>query len=398
MNGKRKQVQVFDCTLRDGEQAPGVVFPMIEKVELGKALSRAGVKTLDASFPAVSEDERHALSCMAKSGLAARIGATVRSNPEEVDLAKECGAETVFIFLPVSDILIKHKLRISKDEVEKRVKEVCSYSSGSGLETFFVAEDSARQDYRRVARLIDLAAEAGANGAILCDTVGVLTPDGIREHVQGVIKSMKRSLVLGIHCHNDFGLATANTITAVLAGVEIVTCTITGIGERAGNAALEEVVVSLEELLNIDTGINLCALPDLAATVEKMSGFFQVPNKPIIGRNVFTHESGVHVKGILSNPICYEALSPERVGRKSSFVFGKHSGRSLVRHILSRNRISLSEERITQICHRIKKLKEHKSKESIEHMQRVLNDYYRDMIGIPEEDFWKIVEKVNPCA
>ncbi len=392
---EKRKVHIFDCTLREGEQAPGVIFRIKEKIELGKALSLAGVNTLDTGFPAVSEDEIQALRGMAKSGLTAKLGVTVRAVPQEIDLAKKHGAETVFIVMSVSDIHIKHKLGATRGVVEQQLKNICSHSSRLGLETFVVAEDSARQDCRWVARLCDLAADVGADGAILCDTVGILTPDGIRKHVQGVLNAMESSLALGIHCHNDFGMATANTITAVLSGVDIITCTVNGIGERAGNAALEEVVVTLEELLNIDTGIDLCALPSLANSVESMSGYFQAPDKPIVGRNVFTHESGMHVKGMIKNSLCYQAVSPKLIGRNEHFVFGKHSGRSLVRDKLTHLGISYSEKDITEICYRVKKEKENKPKDNIAHLQQTLENYYRKMI-ISDKEFFKIVKEVCP--
>ncbi len=387
---------VVDCTLRDGEQAPGVVFQVEEKRALGRALSEAGVHILDAAFPAVSSEECLALRRLADAGLGARVGATVRAIPWELELAREHGAEVVFVFHPVSDIHLRQRMTITRDELERRVASVCRHGARLGLRVFFVAEDSARQDEAWVAHLCDEAAAAGAEGAILCDTVGVFTPDRAGRHVGRVLDLMRRPIPLGIHCHNDFGLASANTLSAVAAGASIVTATVTGIGERAGNAALEEVVAALEELLGIGTGIDLTALPRLAEMVERFSGFFTSPTKPIVGRNVFSHESGVHVHGMLADPRCYEALPPERVGRSSRLVLGKHSGKSLVRLLLLRRGIEPDEEMVAAILDRVKETKQGKSKRRFAAVRRDLESHYETLIGLSDREFQRIVEELTP--
>jgi 3-isopropylmalate/(R)-2-methylmalate dehydratase large subunit len=390
----QRSIQIVDCTLRDGEQAPGIAFTLDEKLELAKALSEAGVGTLDAGFPSVSEEEFDTLGQMIGLGLPAKVGATVRATTSDLDLAKDCGLRTVFMFHPASDIHIKYKFGISKPEVEERVARACAYSSKLGLQTFFVAEDSARQDCKWVAKLCDIAAENGAAGAILCDTVGILHPQGITDHVRGVSGAMKSALPLGIHCHNDYGMATANTLAAVSAGCVIVTATVNGIGERAGNAPLEEVVVALEELMQIDTGVNLAALPGLSSLVERMSGFFMSPCKPVVGRNVFTHESGVHVQGMLANPLCYESLAPERVGRTSRLILGKHSGTKLVQHLLSSRGISCTGPQLSEISKRVKKAKEKASKREFAKVAAELDEHYDHMVGLRDSEFWAIADEV----
>ena len=393
-----RKIRIFDCTLRDGEQSPGVVFTPEEKLAFSRKLVEAGVHVLDAAFPAASQDERDTIRLISSARLNALVGATCRAVPEEIEMSIECGANSVFVFLPVSDIHIRSKLNISHEEIEKRLREICGFAVSRGIETFFVAEDSARQDVGWVARLCDIAASSGAHGAILCDTVGVMTPDDIRQHVRGVREKMAYRLPLGIHCHNDFGMASANTVTAVVAGVDIVTCTVNGIGERAGNAALEEVVASLEELLGIHTGIDLSALPDLSLMLEEMSGVLLPPTKPVVGRNVFTHESGIHVQGHLKNRMCYESLAPERVGRRSRMVFGKHSGRALVRHVLSASGIECTEDHVTEICTRLKEAKERAPKDGFFRIRELLDEHYRNMTGVSEQEFYSIVEEVTSFA
>lgn len=390
----RRTVRIVDGTLRDGEQAPGVVFHVDEKIAFAEALSELGVETLDAGFPTVSENERRAFQEMAHRDLKAKVGATVRCHPLDLDLAKESGVQSVFMFHAVSDLHMQYKLVVDRQEVESRVAEMCTYSAKLGLETYFVAEDSARQEAPWVARLCDIAAENGAAGAILCDTVGVMTPLSMKRHVDGVRQALKSSLSLGIHCHNDFGLATANTLAAVEAGVDLVTCTVCAIGERAGNAALEEVVTALEILMDIGTGIELTRLPEVAAQVERMSGFFLPPHKAVVGRNVFTHESGVHVQGMLANRQCYESIDPHAVGRETELVLGKHSGRALVRSLLEQRGVSFTNPEVSEISNRIKRAKEEKSKDDFERVQISLEQHYRDMIGVSEEEFWRIAEEV----
>ena len=380
-----------DCTLRDGEQAPGVFFTLDEKLAIATLLDAAGVDIIDGGMPSVSKEERAILTALVAQNYRARIAATVRALRSDIDLAIDCGVKEVFLFMPVSPQHLQHKFGIDLHRAQQRIEDAVAYAVGKGLRVHFVAEDSVRADPVQLAHVFDRVAELGAASAIICDTVGVMTPQTIEAYVRTLRAAMRRSLVLGIHCHNDYGLATANTLAAVAAGCTLVTSTVNGLGERAGNAVFEEVACALGDLYGAEHGIDKMALPRLSDAVARASGMFIVPTRPVVGFNVFRHESGVHVDGMLKDPSTYESISPQPLGKSHEYVLGKHSGTGLVDLLLADKGIAASPELSQRILDRVKAFKVATNKAPLRVMAARLTELWSRHLSFSEEDFWAIV-------
>jgi isopropylmalate/homocitrate/citramalate synthase len=385
------RIRFADCTLRDGEQAPGVFFTVEEKLAIADLLDAAGVDIIDAGMPSVSKEEREILTKLVAQGYRATVAATVRALRSDVDLAIDCGVTEVFLFMPVSPQHLRHKFNIDLHQAQCRIADAMGYAVSKGLRVHFVAEDSVRADPQQLAPVLDLVGELGAVSAIICDTVGVMTPQRMTEYVRRLRGSMKRSLDFGIHCHNDYGLGTANTLAAVDAGCTLVTSTINGLGERAGNAMFEEVVCALDDLYGADLRINKLMLTQLSDAVARASGMFIVPTKPVVGYNVFRHESGVHVDGMLKDPSTYESISPQPLGRAHELLLGKHSGRGLIEVLLADKGITSTPELINRILERVKAVKVSTNKGPLRAMAERLTELWSRHLSFSEEDFWMIV-------
>ena len=380
-----------DCTLRDGEQAPGVFFTLEEKLAIAAMLDATGVDLIDAGMPSVSKEERAALAALVARNLRARVAATVRALRSDVDLAVECGVKEVFLFMPVSPQHLQHKFCIDLDTARTRIDDAVGYAVERGLRVHFVAEDSVRAEPQHIAQVFDRVAELGAVSAIICDTVGVMTPQTIERYVRTLRAHMTRTLTLGIHCHNDYGLATANTLAAVSAGCTLVTSTVNGLGERAGNAVFEEVVCALDDLYDAEVAIDKSMLRPLSQAIAQISGMFIVPTKPVVGHNVFRHESGVHVDGMLKDPSTYESICPEPLGRDHEYVLGKHSGSGLIDVLLAEKGIACTPEQTTRILDRVKAVKTSTNKAPLRVMAARLDELWSRHLSFCEEDFWAIV-------
>jgi isopropylmalate/homocitrate/citramalate synthase len=329
-------VEIIDCTLRDGEQAPGVAFTLAEKLEIARALSAAGVDTLDAGFPANSPAERDAMREMRAVGLRARIAATARPLAGDIAAADEAAAQDVFMFMPTSDFRLRMTLGITRERAIEVIRRgaVDVVERGMGLSIVF--EDATRADPAFLVRVVeDVGAQVPLARVVVADTVGCATPDSMARLVTSMANAVGPAVAICPHCHNDFGLAAANTLAAVAAGCSSVTCTVNGLGERAGNADLAEVVAGLHYLHGVPHPIDLLQLEPLSQLVERLSGIHTSYDKPITGLNVFRHESGIHVDGMLKTPESYEFLPSADLGRATEFVLGKHSGGALVRRILA---------------------------------------------------------------
>jgi isopropylmalate/homocitrate/citramalate synthase len=328
-----KSVEIIDCTLRDGEQAAGVWFTLEEKVSLARLLDQAGVAVLDAGFPASSEAEVEVLQELRAAGLSAVIGATSRAVPSDVIACERAHAQEVFLFLATSDIRL-HSLGLTRSQVQKQLRASAEEVVARGMGLNIVAEDAYRTDAAFLIELIN-----GLNGipiqrVVLCDTVGAAFPQAIEHLFATVHDAIDPGIALCMHCHNDFGMAVANTLAGVLGGARAVTCTVNGVGERAGNADLAEVVAALTHVFGIEHGINPACLAITSEEVERATGIHMSPLKPVTGANVYSHESGVHVHGMLKDPRTYEFLPAAWTGRRSRIVLGKHSGVSSIAHVL----------------------------------------------------------------
>jgi isopropylmalate/homocitrate/citramalate synthase len=380
-----------DCTLRDGEQAPGVFFTLEEKLAIADLLDAAGVDIIDAGMPSVSKEERDTLAALVAQKYRATVAATVRALRSDVDLALDCGVTEVFLFMPVSPQHLKHKFDIDLAEAQHRIEDALGYAVSQGLRVHFVAEDSVRADPHELAPIFDRVSELGAVSAIICDTVGVMTPQTMNRYVRTLREHMTRPLPFGIHCHNDYGLGTANTLAAVDAGCTLVTSTVNGLGERAGNAMFEEVVCALDDLYQADLRIDKMMLPRLSDAVARASGIFVVPTKPVVGFNVFRHESGVHVDGMIKDPSTYESIRPEPLGRTHQFVLGKHSGSGLIKVLLTEKGITTTPELINRILQRVKSIKVSTNKGPARAMAERVSELWARHLSFSEADFWAIV-------
>jgi len=349
------ELKILDTTLRDGEQTPGVSLTVEQKVMIARALDALGVDIIEAGTAIASKGDFDAIKEISNADLDAEICSFARVKKIDIDAAADADADSVFMVAPSSDIHIKSKFpdKTREDVIEMSV-EAIEYAKERGLIVEFGAEDSSRADFNFVKELFRHAVEAGADRLTFTDTVGVLTP----EKSEAIMKELSSEfdVPIAFHGHDDFGLATANTIYAVKGGAKEIHVTVNGLGERAGNAALEEVVVALEVLYGIKTKINKRRIYDTSKLVEKLTRVVIPPNKPIVGENAFTHESGIHTSAILRNSHTYEPISPEMVGRKRTIVLGKHAGRASVEAIMKELGYKATPEQMKEILARIKEI------------------------------------------
>ncbi len=347
------KIRFLDTTLRDGEQTPGVSLGLDEKVAIAQALDFLGVDVIEAGSAMTSEGERLSIKAVADFGLRAEICSYVRALSADIDTALGCDVDSVHLVVPVSDLHIRCKLKSDRESVIDRAVKVTEYAKDHGLIVELSGEDASRADQDFLVRLYQAGIEAGADRLAFCDTVGVLVPETAAEIFT---RLSKLAAPISIHCHNDFGMATANTVAALRAGACQAHVTVNGIGERAGNASLEEVVMTLESLYKIDTGIKCQDIYQLSRLVSRMTGLPMAPNKAIVGENAFTHEAGIHVHGLLADTKTYEPIHPETVGRKRRIVLGKHAGRASVELALREFGLMVSEAQLAQIVSRVKEL------------------------------------------
>ncbi len=343
---------LYDTTLRDGEQTPEVCFTPEQKLEIALALAEAGIDEIEAGFPVVSEREAESVRLISRN-VDAKIFAFCRARKEDIDIALSCDVYGVVIASSLSDIHLKYKLRKDFNEVFEKSMELVEYAS-SHVYTAFTTEDATRIPVNKLASIYESAVERGAKRVHISDTVGIATIELVDEYVE----RLKGTGELLCHFHNDFGLAVANSVRAIVKGANRVAVTVNGIGERCGNACLQQVVVALEILYGIKTGVKLEKLYSLAKLVERYSNIQIHPLSPVVGDNAFTHESGMHVAGVIENPLTYEPYMPEVVGRSRKIVLGKHSGRRSVEYKLRELGISVSEEKLENTVNIIKKLRE----------------------------------------
>ena len=331
------RVSIFDTTLRDGEQSPGCSMNLPEKVRMATKLQELGVDIIEAGFPIASDGDFAAVRAVAAACRDVKVAALCRTSEQDVARAAEAlkyaAQPRIHTFCATSDIHLEHKLKKTRAEVIEMTRAAIRLARNYADEVEFSAEDATRSDVDYLCEVLDVAVEAGASVLNVPDTVGYTTPVEFTHLVQQVRERVvrDRDVIISVHCHNDLGLAVANTLAAIEAGARQVECTINGIGERAGNASLEEIVMALHvraDRLPFTTGINTTELYPTSQLLSSIVGFDVQPNKAIVGRNAFAHEAGIHQHGVINNPLCYEIMTPESVGvPANSLVLGKHSGR-----------------------------------------------------------------------
>ena len=346
---------ILDTTLRDGEQTPGVSLNVEQKIMVAEALDSLGVDIIEAGTAIASEGDFKAIKEISERGLKAEICSFARIKKEDIDAAADANADSIFMVAPSSDIHIRAKFRgKSKEDIIEYSVSAIEYAKERGLIVEFGAEDASRADFNFVLSLFEAAVDAKADRLTFADTVGVLTPEKAEKIMKELTKRFK--VPIAIHCHDDFGLATANTIYAIKGGAKEFHATINGIGERAGNAALEEVVIALEYLYGIKTKIKKEKIYNISKLVEKLTRVVVPPNKPIVGENAFAHESGIHTSALFRDASTYEPISPEVVGRKRVIVLGKHTGRASVEAIMKELGYKATPEQMKEILMRIKEI------------------------------------------
>ncbi len=335
-------VHINDTTLRDGEQAAGIVFSAAEKIAIASLMDAIGIPELEVGIPAMGGSEAEAITTIVQKGLKTALLGWNRAVRSDIEASIACGLQRVHISIPVSDIQIKAKFQGKTNLVWERLRDSLNFALDKGLFVSVGAEDASRADESFLLEVAQFAQNLGASRFRFCDTVGILDPLTTAQKVGKLVKSL--NIPIEMHTHNDFGLATANALAGLQAGATSVNTTVNGLGERAGNAALEEMIMAHKRLYQVELGVETARLRQLSQLVIQASGIALPPWKAIVGDNIFAHESGIHAHGVLQNPQTYEPFSPDEVGWKRRLVVGKHSGRHLLTNLLSQHGIRLNHE------------------------------------------------------
>ncbi len=378
------QIIIFDTTLRDGEQSPGASMNQAEKLRLATQLEALGVNVIEAGFPAASEGDFEAVKTIAETLKVSQVAALCRANKEDIDRGweaiKNAAHPRIHTFIATSELHMKYKLQMEPDQVleqaVKSVKLAASYTDN----VEFSAEDGSRSDPDFLCRIFEAVIDAGATTVNLPDTVGYAIPEEYSQLVKYVMANTPNmdKAILSVHCHNDLGLATSNTLAAIKAGARQVEVTINGIGERAGNTSLEEVVMSLHTRPNFfpqTTSINTKRIYPTSRLVSMITGILVQPNRAIVGANAFAHEAGIHQDGVLKNPMTYEIMKPETIGlSKNNLVLGKHSGRHALNSHIEEMGYNLSKDELDRVFEKFKRLADKKKNILDEDIEALINE------------------------
>ncbi|MGP7816682.1 homocitrate synthase [Niallia sp. 01092] len=337
-------IQFCDTTLRDGEQAAGVVFTAEEKRQIAKLLSESGVEQAEVGIPAMGKEEQEVIHSIVDMNLPIQLITWNRAVKQDIDASRQAGVNWVHISIPTSDIQMYHKLRLNRQEISLLIQRAVDYAKSFDLCVSVGFEDASRASLSFLIELINTLYKDGVTRFRYADTVSVLNPITTQINVQKIMKECRADIELEIHCHNDFGLATANTLSALFAGAKWASTTICGIGERAGNAPIEEVAMGWRHLYNGKLNVNTTHFHKMAEVVSRASGREISDDKPIIGSKVFTHESGIHVDGLLKHSDTYQTFDPMEVGRTHHFILGKHSGLASIVYFLQKEGIHINKQ------------------------------------------------------
>ena len=364
-------IEICDVTLRDGEQTPGTAFTHKEKIDIAHRLDAMGIEIIEAGFPVTSKNEEKVVRDISHQGFDARICCLSRAIQSDVDTALKCDVDIVSVFLATSDIHLKYKYNKTLDEALEGAITIIQYAKDHGLAVRFAAEDATRTSVENLVHVFKKGEEVGADYVSIADTVGIMTPQTVDYLVREVKKEIKTPLCL--HCHDDLGLATANTLAGALAGVKQIHATVNGLGERAGNTPLEELLLNLNMHYGVDR-YDLSHLLDLSQVVEKYSNVHVAKNKAVVGANAFAHESGIHVSALLKKAETYELYPPQMVGGERSFVVGKHSGKAAVMFISKSIGYELADDELHTVMERVKECTEAKRGIPCERLKEMILD------------------------
>ncbi len=365
-----REITIYDSTLRDGEQMPGVSFSREQKIGIAEGLDAIHIPQIEAGFPAISMEEKQTVKKISSLGLDAEILTLSRVNRKDIDAVIDCDVDMILLFVATSDRHLKYKLKTDYQTVKERAVEAIEYAKGHGFKVSFSSEDSTRTQPDRLLDILGTAVDLGVDKIGFTDTVGGATPEAVGEMVT-MVKEKFPDLPLSVHLHNDFGLGVANALAGVGAGADAVCVTVNGIGERAGNVPMEEFVMAMRVLYGSNLGIDTTGFTRLSSLVSEYSGIQVRKNKPFVGENAFCHESGIHVAALLNNHFTYEVVPPEMVGNVRHLRLGKHTGSTFVRKLLQEKRIEATKEQVAAIVDRVKELPE-----------------------VEEETFWSIVNEI----
>ncbi|MFA5904416.1 MAG: 2-isopropylmalate synthase [Desulfobacula sp.] len=378
------QIIIFDTTLRDGEQSPGASMNQAEKLRIATQLEKLGVNVIEAGFPAASEGDFESVKAIAETLKIAQVAALCRANEEDIkkgwEAIKDAAHPRIHTFIATSELHMKYKLQMTPEKVleqaVKSVQQAASYTDN----VEFSAEDGSRSDPDFLCKVFEAVIDAGATTVNLPDTVGYAIPEEYAQLVTYVMRNTPNmhKAVLSVHCHNDLGLATSNTLAAIKAGARQVEVTVNGIGERAGNTSLEEVVMSLHTRPNFfpqTTTIDTKRIYPTSRLVSMITGILVQPNRAIVGANAFAHEAGIHQDGVLKNPMTYEIMNPETIGlNKNNLVLGKHSGRHALNDHVQKLGYNLSKEELDRVFEKFKRLADKKKNIQDEDIEALINE------------------------
>ncbi|CUO92830.1 2-isopropylmalate synthase [Clostridium baratii] len=392
----KRQIYIFDTTLRDGEQTPKVSLNPKEKLEIAKQLESLGVDVIEAGFPMASNGDFEGVKLIAENIKNSTINALARANKKDIDRAyeaiKSANKKRIHIFIATSELHMKYKLKMTREEVIDRVKTMVKYAKKLVDDIEFSPEDGSRSDKEFLYKVLETAIESGATVLNIPDTVGYSTPKEFGELIKGIKENVKgiENVIISVHCHNDLGLAVANSLAAVENGATQVECAINGLGERAGNTALEEIVMALKtrgDIYNVYTNIKTENIYRVSSIVSHFSGVNVQPNKAIVGKNAFLHESGIHQHGVLENRETYEIMTPESVGFKTSnMILGKHSGRHAFEERVKELGCNLDDIKLNEAFKKFKDLADKKKEVSDKDIEALI---YHGTVNV--EDKYKLI-------
>ncbi|MPQ42319.1 2-isopropylmalate synthase [Clostridium tarantellae] len=385
-----RRIKIFDTTLRDGEQSPGVNLNIKEKLIIAKKLEGLKVDVIEAGFPMASKGDFESVLKISQEIKESTIAALCRAVKKDIDLAyesiKNSNSGRIHTFIATSPIHMKYKLNMSEDQVIENAIEAVKYSKKFCNDVEFSAEDAYRSNIKFLIKIFEEVIKAGATVINIPDTVGYAIPKFYGDFIKEIISNTKgiENVDVSVHCHNDLGMATANSIEGILSGASQIECAINGLGERAGNTALEEVVMAIETRkkdLNIYTAVNTKGIWGISKAISSITGIQVQPNKAIVGENAFVHESGIHQDGVLKEKSTYEIVTPESIGKinNNNLVLGKHSGRHAFDNYLRNNGITLSAEELEEAFLKFKKMTDKKKNISYKEIEAIVNSNTTDL-------------------